>query len=193
MLHARDRVKQHNAPLLISESCQRALQQCALVGIQTALLRGNSVPFLLAERGMAFFAPQAHQTEVAAYRQQPPHRRAGGAVLRRAVPHLHIDVLRQVLRVVRVFEVGKRKTVHRRPRAPVQLRKSFTLTTGNADQQLLQLVPILYRSVFGCHQQAEHKLPSPVIRVMHEKDDLLHGIFYFYDSVSFASLNCSIL
>ena len=80
---------------------------------------------------------------------------------------------------MRMFEVGKCKAVHRRPRAPVQFREGFTLTIGNADQQLLQLVPILRRGVFGCHQQAEHKLPSPVIHVMHRKDDLLHGISLF--------------
>ena len=50
MLHARDRVKQHDAPFLVSEACQRALQQCALVGVQTAFLCGNGVPLLLAER-----------------------------------------------------------------------------------------------------------------------------------------------
>jgi len=61
------------------------------------------------------------------------------------------------------------------------------------NQQLLQLVSILWRRIFGCHQHTEHGLFSPVIRVMHGKDDLLHGIFYFYDSISFASLNCSIL
>lgn len=58
--------------------------------------------------------------------------------------------------------------------ALIQLRQRFTLTAGNVDQQLLQLVPILCRSIFGCHQHTEHRLPSPVIRVMHGKDDLLH-------------------
>jgi len=108
MLQARNGVEQHDAPLLVSETCQRALQQRALVGVQSALLRGNGVPFLLAERGMAILAPQAHQAQVAAHGQKPAHRRTGGAVLRRAVPHLHIDVLCEILRVVRVFEVGQR-------------------------------------------------------------------------------------
>jgi len=45
------------------------------------------------------------------------------------------------------------------------------------NQQPLQLVPILCRRIFGCHQHTEHRLPSPVIRVMHGKDDLLHEIF----------------
>ena len=42
------------------------------------------------------------------------------------------------------------------------------------DHRMLQLVPILCRRIFGCHQHTEHGLPSPVIRVMHGKDDLLH-------------------
>ena len=73
VLHARDRVEQHNAPFLVSESCQCALQQRALVGVQSALLRGNGVPFLLAEGGMAFLPPHAHQAQVAAHGQQPAH------------------------------------------------------------------------------------------------------------------------
>ena len=89
------------------------LQKGALVSIQPTILRGNGVPFLLAERGMTLLAPQAHQAQIAADRQQPSHRRTGWAVLLRAVPRLHIDVLRKVLRVMRVFEVGKRETVHR--------------------------------------------------------------------------------
>ena len=193
MLHARDRVKQHDAPFLVSEACQRALQQRALIGVQTAFLCGNGVPLLLAERGMTFLAPQAHQAEIAAHGQQPAHGRAGGAVLCRAVPHLHIDVLCEILGIVRVFEVRKRKTAHRRARALIQLRQSVTVTTGNADEQSLQFAALLRRRIFGCHQHTEHGLFSPVIRVMHGKDDLLHGIFYFYDSVSFASSNCSIL
>ena len=80
---------------------------------------------------------------------------------------------------MRIFEVGKREAVHRRARALIQLRQGFTLTAGNADQQLLQLVPLLCRGIFGCHQQAEHRLPSPVIRVMHGKDDLLQGNLNF--------------
>ena len=80
---------------------------------------------------------------------------------------------------MRIFEVGKRETVHRRARALIQLREGFTLTAGNAEQQPLQLVPILCRRIFGCHQQAEHKLPSPVIRVMHGKDNLLQGNLNF--------------
>ena len=57
---------------------------------------------------MAFLPPQAHQAQVSAHGQQPAHRRSGESVLFRAVPHLHIDVLRQVLRVLCVFEVGQR-------------------------------------------------------------------------------------
>ena len=108
VLQARDRVEQHDAPLFVSEACQCTLQQRALVGVQSALPRWNGVPFLLTEGGMAFFPPQARQAEVSAYSQQPAHGRAGGPVLLRAVLHLHIDVLRQVLRVLCVFEVGQR-------------------------------------------------------------------------------------
>ena len=43
MLHARDRVKQHDAPFLVSEACQRTLQQRALIGVQTAFLREFAV------------------------------------------------------------------------------------------------------------------------------------------------------
>ena len=128
---------------------------------------------------MTLLAPQAHQAQIAAGRQQPAHRRTGWAVLLRAVPHLHIDILCKVLRVVRVFKVGKRETVHRRARALIQLRQSVTLTAGNAEDQLLQLVPLLCRRIFGCHQQAEHRLPSPVIHVMHGKDNLLQGNLNF--------------
>ena len=158
VLHARDRMEQHNAPLLVSESCQCALQQRALVGVQSALLRGNGVPFLLAEGGMAFLPPQAHQAQAAAHSQQPTHGRADGTVLRRAVPHLHIDVLRKILRVLRVFEVGQRKAVHRCARALIQRRQRVTLPAGNVEQQLLQLVSILCRRIFGCHQHTEHGL-----------------------------------
>ncbi len=31
----------------------------------------------------------------------------------------------------------------------IQLRQRFTFPAGNVDQQLLQLVPILCRSIFG--------------------------------------------
>ena len=158
VLHTRDRVEQHDAPLLVSESCQCALQQRALVGVQSALLRGNGVPFLLADGGLAFLPPQTHQAQAAAHRQQPAHGGTGGAVLRRAVPHLHIDILREILRIVGVPEVGQRKTVHRRPRALIQLRQRFTLPAGNVEQQLLQLVSILCRHIFGCHQHTEHGL-----------------------------------
>lgn len=158
VLHTRDRVEQHDAPLLVAKACQRVLQEDALVRIQSALLRGNGVPFLLAEGGMAFLAPQTHQAQAAAHGQQPSHRRSAGAVLRRAVPHLHIDVLCEILRILRVFEVGQRKAVHRRARAPVQLRQGVTVTTGNAEKRLLQLVPILCRHIFGCHQHTEHGL-----------------------------------
>ena len=106
-------MEQHDTPFLVRKACQRLLQKGALIGVQSALLRGNGVPFLLAERGMTLLAPQAHQAQIAADRQQPAHRRTGWAVLLRAVPRLHIDVLRKVLRVMRVFEVGKRETVHR--------------------------------------------------------------------------------
>ena len=54
---------------------------------------------------MAFLPPQTRQAQVSAYGQQPAHRRSGESVLFRAVPHLHVDVLCQVLRVLRVFEV----------------------------------------------------------------------------------------
>ena len=65
--------------------------------------------------------------------------------------------------------------------APVQEEPGALepVTAGNAEDQLLQLVPILRRGVFGCHQQAEHRLPSPVIRVMHGKDNLLQGNLNF--------------
>ena len=53
VLQARNGVEQHDAPLLVSEACQCALQQCTLVGVQSALPRGNGVPFLLTEDGMA--------------------------------------------------------------------------------------------------------------------------------------------
>ena len=99
-------MEQHNAPLFVAELCECVLQKGALIGIQSALLRGNGVPFLLAERGMTFLAPQAHQAQIAADRQQPSHRRTGWTVLLRAVPHLYINILRDVLRVVRVFKVG---------------------------------------------------------------------------------------
>ena len=158
MLHACDRVEQHNAPLLIVKVCQCALQQRALVGVQSALLRGNGVPFLVRECGAAFLAPQTHQAQAAAHRQQPAHGGTGGAVLRRAVPHLHIDILREILRIVGVPEVGQRKAVHRRPRALIQRRQRVTLPAGNVEQQLLQLVSILCRRIFGCHQHTEHGL-----------------------------------
>ena len=132
------------------------LQKNAFVGVQTAFLRGKGVPFRLAERSMMFLTPQTHQAQVAAHGQQPAHRRAGGTVLPCAVPHLHIHVLCEILCIMRIFEVGKCKAVHRRPRAPVQLCQGFVLSAGNVDQHLLQLVPILCRSIFGCHQQAEH-------------------------------------
>ena len=61
----------------------------------------------------------------------------------------------------------------------IQLREGFTLTAGNAEQQPLQLVPLLCLRIFGCHQQAEHRLPSPVIHVMHGKDNLLQGNLNF--------------
>ena len=64
-------MEQNNAPLLITESSQRILQQNALIGIQPALLCGNGVPFLLAERGIFLFPPQAQQAQVAAHGQQP--------------------------------------------------------------------------------------------------------------------------
>ena len=108
MLQTRNSVEQHDAPLLVSEACQCVLQQCALIGVQSALPRGNGVPFLLAEGGMAFLPPQAHQAQVSAYGQQPAHGRSCGPVLFRAVPHLHVDVLCEILRVVRVFEVRQR-------------------------------------------------------------------------------------
>ena len=73
MLHARDRMEQHDAPLLITESGQRLLQQNALIGIQSALLRGNSVLFLFTACGIFLFAPQTHQAQVAAHGQQPAH------------------------------------------------------------------------------------------------------------------------
>lgn len=40
VLHTRDRVEQHDAPLLLAKACQCALQQRALVGVQSALPRG---------------------------------------------------------------------------------------------------------------------------------------------------------
>ena len=50
VLHTRDRVEQHDTPFLVRKACQRLLQKGALIGVQSALLRGNGVPFLLAER-----------------------------------------------------------------------------------------------------------------------------------------------
>ena len=58
---------------------------------------------------------------------------------------LHIDVLGEILRVLRVFEVGKRKAVHRCARALIQLRQSVTVTTGNAEEQSLQFAALLRR------------------------------------------------
>ena len=160
--------------ILRVEDLMPMLQENTLIRIQSALLRGNGVPFLIRERGAAFLAPQTHQTQAAAYGQQPAHGGTGGTILRRAVPHLHIDILREILCIVGVPEVGKCKAVHRRSRALVQRRQRLMFTAGNALQQLLQFAPVLCRCIFGCHQHTEHGLLSPVIRVMHGKDVLLH-------------------
>ena len=50
------------------------LYTCLLyTSVQSALPRRNGVPFLLAEGGMAFLPPQAHQATVSAHGQQPAH------------------------------------------------------------------------------------------------------------------------
>lgn len=50
---------------------QNVLQQRSLLCGQTGLLLGNGVPFCLAENGVALRAPQAHQAQIPADRQQP--------------------------------------------------------------------------------------------------------------------------
>lgn len=105
MLHAGDGVEQNDPPFLLTEGRQRMPQQGALDGIQPPLFGGNGVPFLVAERGVALLPPQLCPAEVPAYGQDPAQGRAGGAVLLRVVPHLHVDVLGEVLRVLRVPEV----------------------------------------------------------------------------------------
>ena len=84
---------------------------------------------------------------------------------------------------MRVFEVRQRQAVHRRPRVLIQLRQRLALPSGNAVEQLLQLVPLLRRGIFSCHQHTEHGLLSPVIRVMREAGSLLHRLKNFMFSV----------
>ena len=68
---------------------------------------------------MAFLPPQTHQAQAAAHRQQPAHGGTGGAVLRRAVPHPHIDILREIRRIVLLHAVTGMK--HREIAALLEL------------------------------------------------------------------------
>ena len=182
VLHASDRMEQHNAPFLITESSQRIQQQNAFICIQAACLCGNGVPFFFTECGCFLFVPQMHKAQVSAHGQQPTNGRPGGPILLCAIPHLYIDILSQILGIVCVFEVRQRKAVHSRFCALIQLCQCFTLPSGNAEKQLLQL-ELIFRGIFSCHQHTEHGLLSPVIRVMREAGGLLHGLKNFTVSV----------
>ena len=129
------------------------------------------------------FAPQMHQTQVSAHGQQPTNGRSGGPVLLCAIPHLDIDILGQILGIVCVFEVRQRKVVYGCFCALIQLCQCFTLPSGNAEKQLLQL-ELIFRGIFSCHQHTEHGLLSPAICVMREAGGLLHGLKNFMFSVA---------
>jgi hypothetical protein len=81
----------------------------------------------LAENGVALRAPQAHQAQIPADRQQPAHGRAGGAILRGVIPHMNEYILRDILCVVGVFQVRQRQTIHRRSGEMVELRQRILL------------------------------------------------------------------
>ena len=157
-------MEQYDAPLLLPQTGQNVLQQRSLLCGQTGLLLGNGVPFCLAENGVALRAPQAHQAQIPADRQQPAHGRAGGAILRGVIPHMNEYILRDILCVVGVFQVRQRQTIHRRSGEMVELRQRILLPGGDGGQQLRQMS--IAAGIFDCGGPCSHRLLSPVIPVM---------------------------
>ena len=62
-------------------------------------------------------------------------------------------------------------------------RHGVIVSAKPEQKQLLQLVPLLRRGIFSCHQHTEHGFASPVIWVMREAGGLLHGLKNFMVSV----------